>query len=147
MLPFILKTSEKRLQYGCEPRGLLFFAHPHTEQTEAEKKDRSIQSGSQPWGLFILLLPLRNAEAKEEHRRFCAFCNNKTAKKLWRLSTPIQNVLNNLQINFKELPQSQSWGSVTFWCGSIPMTNGSGSDLFLQWLQECKKIVFSHIFF
>jgi hypothetical protein len=27
----------------------------------------------------------------------------------------------------------QCWGSVTFWCGSGPLTNGSGSDYFLQW--------------
>ncbi len=33
------------------------------------------------------------------------------------------------------------WGSVTFWCGSgsVPVTDGSGSDSFLLWLEGCKK--------
>ncbi len=26
---------------------------------------------------------------------------------------------------------NQCWGSVTFWCGSVPLTNGSGGTLFL----------------
>jgi hypothetical protein len=31
---------------------------------------------------------------------------------------------------------NQCWGSVAFWCrfGSVSLTNGSGSDSFLQWL-------------
>ncbi len=38
----------------------------------------------------------------------------------------------------KGQPYKQWWGSVTFWCGSVPLSNGSGSNSgsgsFLQWL-------------
>ncbi len=44
----------------------------------------------------------------------------------------------------------QCRGSVTFWCGSVPLTNESGSgsrsDFFLHWLQWMKNIVFSYFF-
>jgi hypothetical protein len=46
----------------------------------------------------------------------------------------------------------QCWGSVTFWCGSAPLTNGSGSgsnsgsDLSSVTLRMQRKLIFSHIF-
>ncbi len=39
------------------------------------------------------------------------------------------------------------WGSVTFCCRSVTLTNGSGSYYFLQWHEECKKNYFFSDFF
>jgi hypothetical protein len=45
---------------------------------------------------------------------------------------------------------NQCWGSVTFWCvswsGSVPLTNGSGSDSFLHWFEGCQIFFFFSYF-
>jgi hypothetical protein len=53
-----------------------------------------------------------------------------TSLQLWRLGQNPSTLLNLLSKALAWIPLwlIQCWGSVTFWCGSIPLTNESGSN-------------------
>ncbi len=80
-------------------------------------------------------------QPNKSHLRWCACCSTQ----IWSFGQrSFPNLATSLGAEgmrgWKErgplLLLMRCWGSVTFWCGSgsVPLTNGSGSDSFLQWL-------------